>query len=246
MIEEWYDNRVAAALDRVNPLDTRLPADWEDVIVRAGRTERPARRRRRLVVLAAAGGTLLALVPALAFTSVIPSVTDWLSSPPAAPSSLQSFADLDRQAPAGMAPDVIAAEARRLMTLRRSTGSDAHLVIAPTRSGGFCYEITAVPSVGCDAHREIAFGPGLAADNLSSGPAVIFGSVLMSEASNVRIRTGNGERRTVPLTRVSSPIDASFFLAELSMPTTFPISVDLLDGDGLTLVTKTIPAPPSP
>lgn len=205
---------------------------------------RPTRRRRRVVLLAAAVAAAAVVMPALAFTNVVPSVSDWFSSPRAPDRAVLSFESLGRSAPKGMDPRAVASEARTLITIGLTDGTAARLVVAPTRQGGFCVEIEGLGG-GCDAARAIEFDAGFAARRLPKGPAVVYGSTSRHDAVLAEIRPAEGRAQRVALTRVSAPIDASFFITELPLAAkTFPIRVILLDGTGKVVSTKTIPAPP--
>lgn len=202
------------------------------------------RWRREVVLLAAAVAAAIVVLPALAFTNVIPGVSDWFSSPKAPRQIVLRFESLGRGAPTGMDPSVVASEARTLMTIRLADGTSARLFIAPTRHGGFCLEIEGLGG-GCDAAREIMFGAGFAAKRFPQGPAVVYGSALTNKAVEAEIRPAKGQTQRVALTRVSAPIDAGFFVVDLPEPANaFPIQVSLLDDSGNAVGTKTIPAPP--
>jgi hypothetical protein len=206
----------------------------------------PVRRKRghRTVVLLAAAAAVV--VPALAFTNVIPGVSDWFSSPKAPQQAVVSFESLEQGAPAGMDPRVLASEARTLLEVRLADGTSARLFVAPTHEGGFCLEIEGFGG-GCNAAREIPFDAGFAAKRFPQGPAIVYGSSLIDRAVEAEIRPAAGSARRVALTRVSSPIDAAFFVGDLPEPAnTFPIHVSLLDADGNAVAERTIPPPPQP
>ena len=209
----------------------------------------PANRRhsrRTVVLLAAAVAAVVVVLPALAFTNVVPGISDWFASPKAPRQVVVDFERLGRGAPAGMAPRVLAAEARTLMEIRLADGAPARFFVAPARQGGFCLEIEGLGG-GCDAARKIPFNVGFAAKRYPQGPAVVYGSALSSEAVEAEIRSASGEIQRVALTRVSAPIDAGFFVANIrAIAHGFPIHVSLRDGNGDVVGTKTIPAPPSP
>lgn len=202
------------------------------------------RWRREIVFLAAALAAAIVALPALAFTNVIPGVSNWFSSPKAPRQIALGFDSLGRGAPTGMDPSVIASEARTLMTIRLADDTSARLFIAPTRYGGFCLEIEGLGG-GCNAAREITLDAGFAAKRLPQGPAVVYGSAITNQAIEAEIRPAKGQPQRVALTRVSAPIDAGFFVVNLPEPANaFPIQVNLLDDSGDTVDTKTIPAPP--
>lgn len=202
--------------------------------------------RRAVVLLAATVAAAVVVLPALAFTNVVPGISDWFASPKAPRQAVVDFEELGRGVPAGMDTRVIAAEARTLLEIRLADGAPARLFVAPTRQGGFCLEIEGLGG-GCDAARKIPFDVGFAAKRYPQGPAVVYGSALSSEAVEAEIRSASGEIQRVVLTRVSAPINAGFFVANVrAIARGFPIHVTLRDGEGDVVGAKTIPVPPSP
>lgn len=218
-----------------------------DAIARTGAEPETRPRVRRPVVLLAATVAGAALVlPALAFTNAIPRISDWFSNPRAPTSAIVLFAELGRGAPSGMDPRVIASETRTLMRLTLADGTSVRLFLAPTRQGGFCLDIEGLGG-GCDARREIPFNVGSAARRYPQGSAVVYGSALPAKAVETEIRPARGPSERVSLTRVSTPIDAGFFVVNIRDPAhAFPLTVTFLDARGGKIVTKTVPAPPNP
>jgi hypothetical protein len=188
-----------------NPADD---SDWDAV----------RRARRRPLRLAVAGGALAlaGVVGVGAALGLYRDVLPFGSLQPAPAPVVRSFSGFDVGAPAGMAPGVIAGEARKVVELRLSTGKNWILWVAPTRSGGFCMQH------GCDRDRAIPFSPGLAVPGPVSptgeilAPPVIFeGDTLIHGASKLRVEFEDGTSARTPLVWVSAPIDAGFFVYEV-------------------------------
>ncbi len=202
-----------------------------------------ARSRRKQLLLAAAivASTLLVALPAVAaFTSLI----DFSSAPPAPSAVVKRFDDLQRQAPPNMDPRVIANEARRLDLT--TTGKPIALFLAPTRTGGYCFELAGYAS-GCNADRTIPVGIGFAAQSLTDDQAIVYGSALDPAAVSVTIATREGGEQTVPLTRVTAPIDASFFVTSIGRPDeALPLRVELRDRSDRVIARRRIDSPPAP
>jgi hypothetical protein len=203
-----------------------------------------SRSQRRHLLLAAAivaAGVLLVALPALAvFTSLI----DFSSAPPAPVVVVKRFDDLQRQAPPNMDPRVIANEARRLdlTTIRKPIA----LFLAPTRTGGYCFELAGYAS-GCNADRTIPVAVGLAAQSLTDDQAIVYGSTLDPAAVSATVSTREGGELTVPLTRVTAPIDASFFVTRIGRPDeALPLRVEIRDGSDRVIATHQVGSPPPP
>ena len=177
---------------------------------------------------------------AAAFTSLI----DFSSAPPAPSAAVKRFDDLQRQAPPNMDPRVIASEARRLGLA--TEGATIALFLAPTRTGGYCFEF-ADYAAGCNADRTIPVAVGFAAQSLTDDQAIVYGSTLDRAAVSATVVTREGSERTVPLTRVTAPIDASFFVTSIGRPDeALPLRVELRDGSDRVIATRRIDSPPAP
>lgn len=214
-----------------------------DAIAETQRQSKPARSRSRQLLLAAAilAGVLLVALPALAaFTSLI----DFSTAPPAPAPVVQRFDDLQRQAPPNMDPRVIAAEARRLDL--PASGQTIPLFLAPTRTGGYCFEYAGY-AAGCNADRTIPVAVGFAARSLADEQAIVHGSTLNPAAVTATITPKQGPTQTVKLTRVTAPIDASFFVARIGRPDeSLPLRVEFRDRTDRVIATRRIAPPPSP
>jgi hypothetical protein len=211
---------------RITELEAEAGApDWADV-------RRKARRltRRRLALRAGVAAliallTVLMATPALGVRGRL--VHLFSDSEPAPARVVTDFAQLDVAAPAGMAPGVVAGEARDVMEAPLSTGTSAVLWVAPTRSGGFCLGLStngrqSGGGGGCDRDRQGRFSPGLLIPGPVSPegtvlmpPVVIDGYTLIPEAEKVEVRYQDGSLAETPIIWVSTPIDAGFFIYEI-------------------------------
>jgi hypothetical protein len=213
---------------RFAPLANRLDSsDWSDVVRRTGnRAERPPRSRRRLALAVAALVLLAAILlvtPAVGLRAKIEQLFG--EGEPAPTFVKKNFASLDVGAPAGMAPGVIAGQAR--LVLDTPISEEEHVVVwaAPTKAGGYCaeYSIEKIGGPhgegggGCDAERSLPLSPNLSIPGpispegrILKGPVVLGVSVLHPSATVVDIEFEDGNRAEVPLTWISEPINAAF------------------------------------
>ena len=199
--------------------------DWTDVRRRASR--RRARKRAARFASAGAVGLVAILVATPAF-GVRGQIDELFgSSEPAPQAVVKDFGQIDVAAPPGMATGVIAGEAKDVLEVPLSTGKNAVVWVAPTRGGGFCRFTStegrkSTGGGGCDRDRVGQFAPGLSIPGPISpegkieAPPVIFdGDTLIHGATQVEIRFEDGASATAPVTWVSEPIDAGFFVYEV-------------------------------
>jgi hypothetical protein len=225
--------------------------DWSEVRRQAGRIA--ARRRAvRAGITALIGVTaVLTATPALGLQG---RVTELFSSGKPAPTKVvEDFAQLDIAAPPGLAPGVIAGQAREVMRVPLSTGKSAVLRVAPTRGHGFCHDLsTSGPSAegggGCDSDRALPLSRGLSIPGpispqgqILKPPVVLDGDTLVRGAAKVEIRFQDGEVAVAPVVWVSKPIDAGFFVYEVPRshwePGHRPSDLAVLDAEGRELRT---------
>lgn len=189
-------------------------ADWSDVVARAA-AERPRRKRRLL--LAAAFVTVAALVAAPAFGLGGHVFRLFSAGEPAPAPVARSFLELERGAPFQWRS---AGEARKVLDVETPDGRVA-VWAAPSNAGGFCIAVGTAGRDGgastCDRDRSERlvswpFSWSKPPDELVGGPWVLVGYALNRDAASVEVRFDDGERAHVPLTRISPPIDAGFFV----------------------------------
>src|SRR5205085_1875216 len=115
-------------------------------------------------------------------------------------------------APPGFTTGVVASQTRKIVL-----PDDVALWIAPTRRGGFCLFVEGGGGQ-CDAARTLAFWPTFSIGGdvsqqgvIKSGPVLIDGSTTLDDAASVEVQFEDGSSVSIPVVRVSAPIDAGFF-----------------------------------
>jgi hypothetical protein len=222
-------------------------------LVREARGIAPPRRLLRTAAIAAVAAALIA-VPAFAIGG---RVIDFFSAEPAPERIVKNFATLDVGAPAGMATDVVPGQTRKVLAIGGGEDRVATLFVAPTRAGGFCVAVETARggSVGCDANRELSVGLGTTipgpvspAGTIERGPVLVSGHVTLQDAASIHLRYQDGETVEIPLTWVSPPIDAGFFVyavpAEHWSRGHLPQAIIVRAEDGAELARRIIPLPP--
>jgi hypothetical protein len=197
-----------------------------DAIAATQRSVHGRSRRSKSLMIAVAAALLLA-APAYALVRL---VVDFDSSPPASALVVKQFSSLDPSAPRGMTTGVISGSARAVASFPLADGSKVVLSVAPTKSGGFCEDWGIAET--CDASRATPMDLGSAAWRIPQGPAFVFGDVLSPDAVQVELRWSDGRTVRVPLTRVSPPIDASFYFYALRKAGDNPDAAVALDPNG--------------
>jgi hypothetical protein len=233
---DTIDQLIQARFDRIaNPLDDR---DWNDVLARSRNGEAPSsrqsagrrHRRRRMstrAVLLAAAVVLAAGVTAVAF-GLPRTVIDFFSSPPAPTHIKNWFAAENVQAPPGMNLQTIPGQARKIATatfdvnhLHGYHPSVHSLYVAPRKGGGFCYLWTEadgscmLPPAPSQPGAK-AVGPlGISSYRNANGAnyALLVDGWVRSGATNtMEARFADGTKETIPVTWVSAPVNAGFFV----------------------------------
>lgn len=243
---------VGSQLDRLVPLDEDAFGDWDDVLARAG-----VRRRRPLV---AAGVVVTLLLVALfvspAFgilTKLIGRIDVPFAGKPAAPTRVQrDFFSMSVAAPPGMSPQAIASQTRRVGVL------DGHaLYVAPTRAGGYCWQLERSGG-GCRAHRTAQGGPiGVSwlMGQHRGGPLYVqgvSGDLTLAGTHSLWLEYADGTKQQIPFIWVSKPIDAGFFGFRISTahetPPTRAVALLARGADGKALDRETFgyTRPPRP
>jgi len=198
--------------------------DWAEVRRKARRLR--ARRLALRIGMLALSATLAvaAATPALGLQGRLFHL--FTAGGPAPARVVKDFAELDVGAPAGMAPGVVAGQAREVLSAPLSTGSRAVLWVAPTQSGGFCTALSPNGSGsgggGCDRDRLGRFAPELLIPGpisregtIRKPPVLISGHTLLAGAAQVEVRFQDGSRARTPVVWVGKPINAGFFIYEV-------------------------------
>ena len=166
-----------------------------------------------LVLLAAAA---LLVAPALGLG--IPGI-DFFQAEKAPPEVVKQFADLAVGAPAGMDPQAIPGETRKVAVVTLSDGPHT-LWVAPTKAGGLC-EAWSKGSGGCDSAGAIPLSVSWSAPRvfgLKSPPGRDFqrvdGFAHSKWVDDVEVHLSDGTTVKPQVTWVSAPINAGFFLYE--------------------------------
>jgi hypothetical protein len=195
-------------------------ADWENVVRRAGRG---GRARLAAVALAA----LVAIAVTTTALGLDETVIDWFTAEPAPPTTELAFSTLDQGAPPGMETGVLPGTARKAFDVALPEGDRATLWVAPTAKGGFCTMLQLFDSAGrtrggagpgCDnrprrsGHGLTIPGPISPEGEVERGPVVLDGHVNDKHASDAIVSFEDGTEISLPLTWISSPIDAGFFV----------------------------------
>jgi hypothetical protein len=232
--------------DEIHWFTTRAESgrpDWGDVVARAdvvARSNVVADRRSfggrgRFVAIAVAVAVLLTVLvatPAFGVQALIRDVLDgridvqFKRGTPAPTLVKREFSDLGLGAPASMAPQAIVSEARTV-THVRVNGRRRALWVAPTRSGGFCWQIERSMG-GCQpslaylrAHQPHQLGTGQIHPELlgvswmqgpDASPSPRFIEAIIRSAAVTRITASfrDGFNVDLPFTFVSAPISAGF------------------------------------
>lgn len=211
---ETVDQLIQARFEAVaNRSDDR---DWSDVLARAS-VRRTARLRPvpARVGLAAAVVTLAAAVTAVAF-GWPQTFIDFLTSPPAPANVKNSFGAENVSVPRGMSPQAIPDQARKITTATFDANHvppdhpTVHtLYVAPRKGGGFCYLWTDYSGGCADAQSTRP----VSVDWLANDYAVVASGWVRTDAvKTVEARFTDGTTAAIPVTWVSAPISAGFFI----------------------------------
>ncbi len=192
-------------------------------------------KRWRMSGLAAIGAAGLAVLLATPALGRLRDALPFWNAPKAPPSISLEFASMNTGAPAGMSPQAIPGETRKVGDFR--FGSGVHpLWIAPTKTGGFCFEWIGGWG-GCNSgshdaltwNGDLVVPPDAPALELPPGASLsqiaalagarhslavatwISGYVLAGQAQRVRITFSDGTSVSPEVIWVSQPINAGFF-----------------------------------
>jgi hypothetical protein len=207
----------------IDPLELRFAAlarvdddsDWAGV----------RRRRSRPALAVAFGVLLLATLGAGAAFGLYDDVLPFESQPPAPEPVVKDFQSLfgGEYAPPGMDPHVVAGETRRVATYRNGRHRYV-LYVAPTKTGGFCESFVRLFG-GCRQTRSLppgaptgvpgdtnSYAIGLMGDMTPAGATILGGDLLLPPGTTLSVEFADRTTVQIPVTYVSPPIDAGFFL----------------------------------
>jgi hypothetical protein len=176
--------------------------------------------QRRLAVVLATAAILAALIatPAFGVRGALLHLlgridVPFTGAPPAASVMKRQFADMSSGAPKGMDPRVNALQTRLAGTLDFG-GVKRHVWVAPTQTGGFCYQLEGIFG-GCTEIRTdtIVLNGGFFARAGATTPAVesLAGRIYAPQATQLRVIFEDGRMKVLPFIYVSEPINAGFF-----------------------------------
>ena len=247
------DPVLAKTLNRRIP-PSHVVGDWSRVLAAAGTIREEERRsrqsrwgRRGVVVALAAAAAIVVSSAALGLSGRGYELFE--SNDPAPARVVQSFASLERSAPSGMAPQVIPGATRTVVARDLPTGDSTSLWVAPTATGGFCWQLGFVTdagaprgsSGGCNDRQQVVSAtltiPGpVRAETIARSTVAISGAVVGNEVDRLELRFADGDRVAIPLTWVSTPIDAGLFVYGVRsgdlQPTTAPTQLVAVDRGG--------------
>lgn len=212
---------IVEELDRLaSSWDAEEPA-WDEVMRRAKSSRRRLTPPR--LVMAVLATAFLVYLAAPAFGLSTPFL-DFFSSTPAPKRVVEDFR-MQNAAGAhgfGMNPKVLAGQARRVKVYRLRDGTPFPLDVAPRRGGGFCFDFgwggscaaphARVPDERGD-HNIAKIEPG---EYGFRGSTVIAGYVTDPNIDHLELRFQDDTRVDIPLLWVSPPIDAGFYVDELT------------------------------
>ena len=202
------------------------------------------RRRRRPAAMALAVAVLAITVFGVgAAFGLYDVVLPFESQPPAPQPVVKNFETLfgGQYAPPGMDPQVLAGETRRVATYQ--SGRHRYvLYVAPTKTGGFCESFVRLFG-GCRQVRSLPLGAptggsdefdrfaiGSFGDVSARGTTIVGGDLLLAPGTTLGAEFADGSSVEIPVTYVSKPIDAGFFL--------YPVTAEHLgEGHELTYLT---------
>jgi len=203
-IDSELRERFAPFVDRTDD------SDWLEV-------RRPRRRLRAPLAIAAA----LALTVAVAAPAVgLPHrISRLFSEAKPAPSpvgkAFAAFAGAD-----------LAAPPREVLTAQTGPGETATLWVAPTTSGGFCSAVKlrlrdgSSEGAGAECEQRLQrlsvdvmlHGPFTPGGKVLGGPVLLMGFVGQQAADSLRLEFEHGAAATIPLVRVSKPVEMAYFV----------------------------------
>jgi hypothetical protein len=201
--------------------------DWADVV------RRSRRHRARRVAWVAVTVAIVVAAPALAIAG---GVIDFSSAPTVPAPVRVDFGKLDAIDPLS-GPGAITGETRDVYTFKTS-GGPYELMVAPARDG-WCYGLAPEGRRPLDIACPRVGGPMDVGHSLSpptAGPDLIEGSIHNCSVHRIVMTFEDGSTTDLPFVSVSAPIDADFFVYELTPAHEArgvrPSTVTAFDGSG--------------
>lgn len=205
-------------LERLAPPGDLVEPAWNEVVRRVGPTRRLVTRRR--VVLYGLSAAIVVYLAAPAF-GLNPPFLDFFSSKPAPKRVVKDFRQQNVAGAHGFGinPKVLAGKARRITVYHLRNGTPFPLDVAPRRGGGFCFDFGWGGSC-TPAHAHVTDEPG--DHNIGKlgpseyGSKIIAGYVTDQKIDHLELRFQDKTRVEIPLLWVSAPINAGFYMHELT------------------------------
>lgn len=211
--------------------------DWEDVVRRSRH-----QARRRLAANAVVLAVLAAVTVASAWALGHP-VIDFGSAQPAGSRQVDDFGSLEVTAPPGMAPGVLPHQARRITTVRYD-GKPHTLYVAPTKSGGYCYDWSEGGGSCRSRNDRIADTVYQGGQVGANGLEVLDTSFLQKNGERLVMTFADGSKLDIPFVWVTAPINAGFALYRVPdahrQASTRAVSLALYDAKGKLIVRNPI------
>jgi hypothetical protein len=201
-----------------------LPTDRLELRAAHLRSELEARsthaaRRRAILALAAVAVVLTAALVATPAFGLRDGIAHLFGAKEGPPELIERY--FSNQSATPGVGDVLAKKARLAVQVSIAGYGHQSLWVAPTRSGGFC---TTAPR--CNPHRSVALSIALRVAGPTSRHApdpskprdvhvLVEGATVVRGAANLAASYEDGSVERVPVTWVSEPIDAGFFIYEI-------------------------------
>lgn len=208
---------ILSELERLSPRAGYEGADWREVIRRSDAAAKPVGSRQRRLLLVAVLVCLAGILTAGAL-GLGPPFLDFFAADHAPPRIVRQFGTLNVGAPHGMSPNVIPRQTRRVTTYRLSNGQAFPLWVAPTKTGGFCFQF----GFGGSCANRAVLSDDRAGDRnagairlMRLNGHILAGYVFNKRITRLVVTFKEGTRVPAPLLWVSRPIDAAFFLYDV-------------------------------
>jgi hypothetical protein len=245
MIDSDLNQRFAALVD---PTDD---SSWFEVLRRSRELTLPRRVRARMALAAALALAVLIVAPAVALHGRV--LRLFKDAPPAPQRVEKSFALFEKGVPPRLQSGVEATEARKVLDVPVGSDETAILWLAPRVRGGFCTLMELDRAGGgrrgaggecTPLLRRLSFETSLhgrvsPTGEIRSGPVLLDGWVGISQAATLELAFEDGRTADIPLTWVSPPVDAGFFIYSVPelhwQPGHLPTTLVARDSEGKVL-----------